>query len=60
VSNPQGPLNPAPPSTAACTSCHDSVVASSHALANTTKQGESCETCHGPASDFSVNKLHAW
>jgi len=60
ASNPQGPLNPAPPSTAACTSCHDSVVASSHALANTTKQGESCETCHGPTSDFAVNKLHAW
>ena len=35
-------------------------VAASHALANTTKQGESCEVCHGPTGDFSVSKVHAW
>ncbi|MEK7755138.1 MAG: OmcA/MtrC family decaheme c-type cytochrome, partial [Acidobacteriota bacterium] len=44
VANPQGPINPMPPSTAACMSCHDSVVVSSHALANTTAVGESCAT----------------
>ncbi len=59
VANPKGFLNPAPPSTAACTSCHDSKVASSHALANTTAQGESCAACHGPDGEFSVNKVHA-
>jgi len=59
VANPKGFINPAPPDTAACTSCHDSKVASSHALANTTGQGESCAACHGPSGDFSVNKVHA-
>ncbi len=59
VANPQGPLNPMQPSTAACLACHDTQVAASHALANTTQQGESCAICHGPNGDFSVNKVHA-
>jgi OmcA/MtrC family decaheme c-type cytochrome len=47
------------PETAACTSCHTSNYAKSHALANTTTLGESCATCHGPNADFSVNRVHA-
>jgi len=58
VANPKGPINPAPPTTAACTSCHDSIAAASHALANTTVLGESCAACHGASADFSVNKVH--
>jgi OmcA/MtrC family decaheme c-type cytochrome len=58
VANPKGPINPAPPTTAACTSCHDSMAAASHALANTTVLGESCAACHAPTSEFSVNKVH--
>lgn len=47
------------PETAACTSCHTSTFAKSHALANTTQLGESCATCHGPNADFAVSKVHA-
>lgn len=58
VANPKGFLNPAPPTTAACTSCHDSMAAASHALGNTTALGESCAVCHSPSAEFSVNKVH--
>jgi OmcA/MtrC family decaheme c-type cytochrome len=58
VVTPKGPLNPTPPTTAACTSCHDSIEAVSHAVANTNAVGESCAVCHGPTSEFSVNKVH--
>ncbi len=58
VVTPKGPINPTPPVTAACTSCHDSMAAASHAVANTTTLGESCVACHGPSSDFSVTKSH--
>jgi OmcA/MtrC family decaheme c-type cytochrome len=47
------------PETAACTACHSSTYAKSHALANTTQLGESCATCHGPNAEFSVDKSHA-
>jgi OmcA/MtrC family decaheme c-type cytochrome len=59
VADPAGPLNPMGPETAACTGCHDSIQALSHALANSPKGNESCGTCHGPTGDFSVNRLHA-
>jgi OmcA/MtrC family decaheme c-type cytochrome len=45
--------------TAACLSCHDTKSAASHALANTTTLGESCNTCHGVQGDFSVSRVHA-
>jgi OmcA/MtrC family decaheme c-type cytochrome len=60
VTDPQGVLNPVGRTTAACTACHGSTAAASHALANTTEQlGESCDVCHGGNAEFSVNKAHA-
>ncbi len=59
VTDPRGWITTAGATTAACLSCHYSVDAASHALANTTTLGESCGACHGPNSEFSVNKAHA-
>jgi OmcA/MtrC family decaheme c-type cytochrome len=59
VTDPQGPINPVQPVTSACTGCHLSLPAASHALGNTTQLGESCAVCHGPGRDFSVAKEHA-
>ena len=59
VVDPQGPLNPVQPITSACTGCHTSLPAASHALSNTTTLGEACASCHGPADDFGVAKVHA-
>ncbi|MBK9166844.1 MAG: OmcA/MtrC family decaheme c-type cytochrome [Bryobacterales bacterium] len=59
VTDPRGLINPVGPETAACTSCHGSRAAASHALANTTQLGESCAACHGPNSAFSVDRSHA-
>jgi OmcA/MtrC family decaheme c-type cytochrome len=52
-------VNPTGPITAACTSCHTSVAAASHALANTTRLGESCDACHSTSHEFGVPKVHA-
>jgi OmcA/MtrC family decaheme c-type cytochrome len=60
VTNPQALINPAGPATTACTGCHVSTSAASHALAQTTTQlGESCEVCHGSDAQFSVSRIHA-
>jgi OmcA/MtrC family decaheme c-type cytochrome len=59
VSDPGGYLNPVGPISAACLSCHDSIATASHALANTTRLGESCTTCHDTNAEFSVSKVHA-
>jgi OmcA/MtrC family decaheme c-type cytochrome len=59
VVNARGPIPLMGPETAACTSCHTSLAANSHALANTTVLGESCSACHGPTADFAVSKVHA-
>ncbi len=59
VTTPQGFLTSTPPVTSACTSCHASLSAASHALSNSNALGESCETCHGAAADFNVSKIHA-
>ena len=59
VVDPQGPINPVKPITSACTGCHVSNAAASHALVNTSAIGESCATCHGSTSEFSVGKVHA-
>ncbi|HTM51296.1 MAG TPA: OmcA/MtrC family decaheme c-type cytochrome, partial [Bryobacteraceae bacterium] len=59
VSDMRGLINPIGPIASACTGCHVSSAAASHALANTTSLGESCAVCHGQTADFSVNKVHA-
>ncbi|MDH3926248.1 MAG: OmcA/MtrC family decaheme c-type cytochrome, partial [Xanthomonadales bacterium] len=47
------------PITATCLSCHDGSSSVSHALANTSAFGESCETCHGDGKSASVERVHA-
>lgn len=47
------------PITATCLSCHDGSSSVSHALANTSAFGESCETCHGDGKSASVDRVHA-
>ena len=59
VRDPQGFINPVKPITSACTGCHVTQPASSHALANTTTLGESCLVCHGSDRAFAVDKMHA-
>jgi OmcA/MtrC family decaheme c-type cytochrome len=59
VQDPRGWLNPVGPASAACLSCHANIEAASHALANTTRLGESCTVCHGTTSAFAVDKVHA-
>jgi hypothetical protein len=59
VIDPQGPINPVKPVTSACTGCHVSIPAASHALVNTSALGESCDVCHSSTADFSVGKAHA-
>ncbi len=56
---PRDYLNPLQPVAAACLSCHGSLEAASHALLNTSTLGESCRVCHGPTSEFSVDRAHA-
>jgi OmcA/MtrC family decaheme c-type cytochrome len=59
VVDPQGPINPVMAVTSACTGCHLDITTASHALANTTSLGESCEVCHGSGAAFSVSQVHA-
>ncbi len=45
---------------AACTACHDSPPAVSHAEANTAPDGsEACEVCHGEGKAWDVQSVHA-
>jgi OmcA/MtrC family decaheme c-type cytochrome len=60
VSNPQGPMEVMGPATAACTGCHGTPSAVSHAAINSHGEyGESCDVCHGSTAEFSVDKMHA-
>jgi OmcA/MtrC family decaheme c-type cytochrome len=56
----QGPVSPVAATTSACTACHQSLSALSHAISQTDpKFGESCDVCHGAGADFDVTKMHA-
>lgn len=59
VSDPQGPINPIQPTASACTGCHTSISTASHALANSTILGESCDVCHASGAAFAVDQVHA-
>jgi OmcA/MtrC family decaheme c-type cytochrome len=59
VQNGMAPIASVPPTTNACTSCHNTPTAWQHAVANTTRLGESCVVCHGRTADAAVSKVHA-
>jgi len=59
VVDPQGPINPDQPITAACTGCHLAQYTASHALSNTSSLGESCQACHSTGMDYGVDAVHA-
>jgi OmcA/MtrC family decaheme c-type cytochrome len=60
VADTQGPLNPAPATTSACTACHFSTSALAHAVSQTDpKFGESCDVCHAAGAAFDVIQQHA-
>jgi OmcA/MtrC family decaheme c-type cytochrome len=60
VIDPQGRISPIAATTAACTGCHLSLSALSHAVGQTdAKFGESCDVCHAQGKDFDVLKEHA-
>ena len=59
VTDPRAYVNPMGPATAACTGCHDTRAAASHALTNSNVIGESCAVCHGVNADFAVSRAHA-
>ncbi len=44
---------------AACLGCHDTKAAAAHAYLMTAPFGEACAVCHGPGTDFAVDKVHA-
>ena len=59
VVTPRGFTPTTPPTSAACQGCHDDRATAAHALSNTTAIGEACAACHGPAGEFSIDKVHA-
>lgn len=59
VTTPRDYITTTPPATAACLGCHTTKSAAAHAFSNITTLGESCETCHGPNGQFSIDQVHA-
>jgi OmcA/MtrC family decaheme c-type cytochrome len=56
----QGRISPVGATTSACTACHLTLSALSHAVSQTDpKFGESCDVCHAAGTDFDVLKEHA-
>ena len=50
------------PSASVCLACHDNAAAFGHVQLNTwfgtTPPLETCDVCHGPTGDFSVERVH--
>lgn len=59
VVDPQGPVNPNPAISSACSGCHVDLPAASHMLSNTTTLGEACTVCHSSGAAFAVDQVHA-
>ena len=59
VLDPQGPVNPNPPISSACSGCHVDIPAASHMLSNTTSLGEACQVCHSSGAAYAVDQVHA-
>ena len=60
VTDPQGPINPAPATTSACTACHADAGSAAHAQANTSAQfGEACIVCHATGAAYDATQVHA-
>ena len=59
VTTPRDYWTPMLPISASCLACHDDSSSASHAAANTTDFGESCDTCHGTGRTYSVERVHA-
>lgn len=59
VTDPQGPINPNPAISAACSGCHADISTASHSVAMTTTLGESCIACHSTGKDYAVNQVHS-
>ena len=60
VTDPQGLLNPAPPTTSACTACHFDTPSFAHANSQIDpKFGESCTVCHAVGAAYDVLQVHA-
>lgn len=60
VTDPQGPINPAPATTSACTACHVLPSDYAHAQSNTSAQfGEACGICHGTGMAYDATQVHA-
>jgi OmcA/MtrC family decaheme c-type cytochrome len=60
VTDPQGPINPDPATTSACTACHLDAGSVAHAQANTSAQfGEACSVCHAAGATYDATQVHA-
>jgi OmcA/MtrC family decaheme c-type cytochrome len=60
VLDPQGLLSPIPATTSACTACHFTKSALSHALSQFDPTfGESCDVCHATGKVADVDQVHA-
>jgi OmcA/MtrC family decaheme c-type cytochrome len=58
--SPRDYIDPMPPATGACLSCHTNLSAAAHADLNISGTlGESCAVCHGQGKEFAVDKVHA-
>lgn len=59
VVTPRDYMTTTPAATAACLACHTTKSAAAHAKSNITIFGESCDVCHGPDGEFSIDRVHA-